>query len=346
MPRQVEQTRFALSEDKRYLLLAFPELFKDARVVIVPQHWARGKYISLFDKSPPDIVCPSFWELKWATGCIFNCEYCYLQGTLYGKMSPRLKCLDELKNVLVQFLRWAENERLKVLLNTGELTDSFAIPSWANRLLSVFDEIAGESPNLKVLFVTKGGLKHIRPLIEHKAAMEYSIVSFSINTPTAARAFEGTAPDPLDRINAARLCQDLGFEVRLRLDPLIPTEGWEKEVPELIYTLLSKKEIEAARITIGTLRGLYKTIKFTSNRQWLKFLKGGERTGWGLKMPKEVRLALYRNVLLSLKELGFQGQAALCKETLSTWRALVQEGLLQDPGMFPLWHGVICNCVS
>ena len=129
MPRQVEQTRFVLSEDKRYLLLAFPELFKDARVVIVPQHWAKGKYISLFDKSPPDIVCPSFWELKWATGCIFNCEYCYLQGTLYGKMSPRLKCLDELKSVLVRFLRWAENERLKILLNTGELTTPSPYPA-------------------------------------------------------------------------------------------------------------------------------------------------------------------------------------------------------------------------
>ena len=72
MPRQVEQTRFVLSEDKRYLLLAFPELFKGVRVVIVPRHWARGKYISLFDKSPPDIVCPSFWELKWLTCSAFS----------------------------------------------------------------------------------------------------------------------------------------------------------------------------------------------------------------------------------------------------------------------------------
>ena len=338
-------TRFVLCEENRYMLLAFPELFKGLRVVIAPRHIARGKFISLFDKSPPDIVCPSFWELKWATGCVFRCKYCYLQGTLYGNIQPRLKCLNALKDDLIRFLRWAKNAKLRVLLNTGELTDSFAMPGWTERLLRILDEVAEIMDNLKVLFVTKAGSKHIKPLLKHAKTLDYGIISFSINTHTVASRYEDLAPDPSDRIKAAKICQDYGFEVRFRLDPMIPIGDWKKEYAELLVYILSKEEVEPTRITIGTLRGLNKTIRFANDRQWTIFLKQGEKTGWGLKMPREARLLLYETVLGVLKELGFRGQIALCKETLSIWRELASKTLLNDPGSYPLWCKVFCNCL-
>jgi spore photoproduct lyase len=45
-----------------------------------------GSIITLFDKTPipkfsNDVVCPHFYELKWANGCNFNCVWYYLNGT-------------------------------------------------------------------------------------------------------------------------------------------------------------------------------------------------------------------------------------------------------------------------
>ena len=46
-----------------------------------------GSIITRFERTPlparpTDVVCPHFLELKWATGCPFDCAWCYLKGTL------------------------------------------------------------------------------------------------------------------------------------------------------------------------------------------------------------------------------------------------------------------------
>ena len=61
-----------------------------------------GSIIKLFDrtpepKNPTDVVCPHFYELKWANGCNFNCAWCYLNGTyrfLSRGKKPHLKDID------------------------------------------------------------------------------------------------------------------------------------------------------------------------------------------------------------------------------------------------------------
>jgi hypothetical protein len=50
--------------------------------------------IVYFNKTPPGIACPHFFELRWAFGCNFDCQWCYLLlgqwrylllGTSFGK---------------------------------------------------------------------------------------------------------------------------------------------------------------------------------------------------------------------------------------------------------------------
>ncbi|MCK5031383.1 MAG: hypothetical protein KAR64_07950, partial [Thermoplasmatales archaeon] len=70
-----------------------------------------GSIIKLFDRTPKpekptDVVCPHFYELKWANGCNFNCAWCYLNGTyrfLSRGKKPHLKDVDIIINHLDQF---------------------------------------------------------------------------------------------------------------------------------------------------------------------------------------------------------------------------------------------------
>jgi len=336
---------FPITEGNKYLLDLFPDVIRKFRLVIVPQKWRCTPFISFFSKSPPDIVCPSFWELKWAIGCPFKCDYCYLQGTFHGNKAPRIKDLEKLKLQLKEFLEWATSEKLRVILNTGELTDSLAVIKWTRELLPILIDTIGIYEGYhKVLFVTKGGKAHVKPLLEKSGELiDFSVVSFSLNARKVAQLYEHGTSSPDDRLAAAKACQDIGFEVRIRLDPIIPIERWKEAYLELMHLMIVEYGLIPARITIGTLRGLYKTIKYAENKAWIAFLKNGERTGWGQKMKYEERAKIYKYIIEKLKEYGYKNPIAICKETLMMWKEL--DCFLGKPGHFPLWENVNCNCV-
>ena len=307
----------------------------------LPNSWTSTKYITYFNKTPKDIVCPHFWELKWAYGCPFNCTYCYLQGTLYGKKQPKLKNIQDLTKELDKFLTKADQQGLKILLNAGELCDSLAVPKWTEILINKIGNTLMKHEGHKILLVTKGGTKHIKPLLQKKESKKIFIVSFSLNSQTAAKKFEIDAPPPSERIKAAKLLIDNEYTVRLRIDPMIPIENWKKEYTQLIENLVEHGLLKV-RITLGTLRGLRKTINFSKNQEWKKYLQKGEKTGWGLKIYPPLRDEIYRHTIQQLKKHGFKGEIALCKETHNMWTRL--KNLLYNPGQPEKWQNTKCNC--
>ncbi|MCD6410008.1 MAG: radical SAM protein [Candidatus Verstraetearchaeota archaeon] len=310
---------------------------------MIPKKWLDSRFIAYFNKAPPSIVCPSFWLLKWSTGCPFHCSYCYLQGTLYGKKQPRLKDLEEMRRELERFLSWADDSNLEVLLNAGELSDSLAIAPWTNKLIEILCEVLIRHNGHKVLLVTKGGTKHITPLLTASQNLaDKFIVSFSVNSIAAAKKFENGAPSPDNRLKAAKILQEQGFEIRLRIDPVIPIANWKTSYLALLEKIFTRYELKPSRITIGTLRGLRKTIRFAKKRDWYQYLKSGEKTGWGLKPPFNLRIKMYSLLIESIRSYGYKEPIALCKETLEAWQALRKH--LEDPGNPPQWQNVKCNC--
>lgn len=313
------------------------------RIVEVPETLACSRYIALFSKTPKDIVCPQFWELKWAVGCPYSCSYCYLQGTLYGRKSFRLKDLSKLEVELRRLFNWANEVGVSLLLNSGELSDSLAVPQATEKLLEILKRVLPEYQNHKVLIVTKAGLYQTAKFLKvAKGLEEYIIVSYSINARSVAKAYE-LAPPPDERLRAAKEVKERGFTVRLRLDPVIPVGGWKAEYGELVEDILMR-EVEPERITIGTLRGLLKTLIYSKDRRWVAYLRGGERTGWGLKLPPKLREEVYAYIIERLKEGSYGGVISLCKETRAMWVKLVKKGLLEDPGTPGVWELVRCNC--
>jgi len=290
-----------------------------------------GSIIKRFDKTPPperktDIVCPHFLELKWAYGCPYDCAWCYLKGTFRFRpngTSPVIKDYDKIKLHTKKFL---EEVKTPEILNTGEIADSLMYEN-ANLPFSKFIIPIFETQRLhKVLFLTKStNVKNLLEIESHNQA----IISFSLNALPVAERWE-KAPAILKRIEAAKKVFEAGYEVRIRIDPIVPVENWQKHYLQLLDIIF--ENFIPKRITLGSLRGLQSTINGCTDKSWVKYLK--ESSNWGKKIDFKTRHIMYSTVIQQLKlKYNFE-RIALCKETVQMWHALKMD-----------YKKIKCNCI-
>lgn len=280
-----------------------------------------GSIITRFDRTPipscgTDVVCPHFLQLKWATGCPYNCAWCYLQGTFRlqeYKKNPRIKDVEKMELAVRSLLEDRQNKTPEIL-NAGELADSFFTEGAADPFSKRILELLEGQDRYKILFVTKS--INVDALLT-VTNPENCIVSFSVNAPAVSKHWEHDAPDSLSRLEAAKRLVDAGFVVRLRLDPMVPIDNWKGEYDAFVDHIFEK--FTPDRITTGSLRGLQSTINNSTDKTWTTYLT--ERSNWGRKVDLEIRIDLYRNLIDKLDEKGFKN-FALCKETVDCWNAL------------------------
>ena len=282
-----------------------------------------------FEKTPFDIVCPHFWELRWAFGCPFDCAYCYLQGTGRGRKNPRYR--PEIKVIKAIDKAFKHEYFLKnpSIFNSGELSDSLMNPTYMEQIADFFETQSVH----KLLLLTKSN----RVGWLTKRHRKQTIASFSLNATEVWRRWEKRTPSPQQRIDAAKRLIESGYEVRIRIDPIFPIEDWKTHYEDLVFSVLSELRSDPNRITLGTPRGLAKTLIFAKDKSWerIAFTEKPEYTGWGKKAPESLRKEIYLFFFDKLETLGFnKSKIVMCKETRSMWRSL---GL--DPDLCR------CNCV-
>jgi spore photoproduct lyase len=282
-----------------------------------------------FNKTPSDIVCPHFWELRWAFGCPYDCAYCYLQGTGRGNKNPRYRPVSKVLDALRKAFDHEYFLRHPAIFNSGELSDSLMNPLNMKQIADMFETQSRH----KLLLLTKSD--RVEWLTQHN--MKQTVASFSLNATDVWKRWENRTPSPQQRINAAKQLMSCGYEVRIRIDPIIPIQDWEASYEDLIYTLFSELPSNPDRITLGTPRGLAKTLIFAKDRTWerIAFTDNPDHTGWGKKAPFQVRREIYLLLYEKLITLGFdRTRIALCKETPMMWKELGAS--FQDSK---------CNCV-
>ncbi len=291
-----------------------------------------GSIIKRFDKTPypvklTDVVCPHFLELKWAYGCPFDCSWCYLKGTFRFRpegIKPAFKPVEKVKLHTEAFLNQVDTPKI---LNTGEIADSL-MKEGKNLPFSKFIIPMFEGQNKhKVLFVTKS--TNIKNLLDIPSKKQV-IMSFSLNAETVATKWERRAPSVNRRLEAARKLEEAGYEVRIRIDPIVPIENWQEHYLHLLNEIFSS--FKPTRITLGSLRGLQSTINGTKDRSWVHFLK--ESSNWGKKIDFTTRLKIYKIMLEYLRNNLHYTDVALCKETVAMWEKLGMD-----------WHEIRCNCI-
>lgn len=301
-----------------------------------------GDIIVLFEKTPTprrniDVICPHFYELKWATGCPYNCDYCYLKGTLRfrawkwddRRVPPKFKPRIKIEKAVRSFINCMKKP---AILNTGELSDSLMgenqKPPFSVFLMPLF-----EGTRHRVLWLSKG--TNVKNFLEHDWQKNV-ILSWSINAVDVAK-IERKAANPFDRIKAARKVFEAGYKVRLRLDPMVPVVGWEGKYQQIITAMFDGLTPEV--VTLGTLRGLPATLAVAVKKEWVKYLT--EKSNWGRKPATEIRFAMYSFAIQEMKKLGFSTKnIGICKDTRQMHTMLKKKfGVGMD------YHTMRCNCI-
>lgn len=300
-----------------------------------------GRIIRLFDKTPhpeskTDVVCPHFLQAAMIYGCPYHCAWCYLQGTYRyiqkenGRIPIRFKAQKDIDNAIETFLTL---DMHGMVLNTSELADGLCAET--NFYGGAFSEYVMKKFNgttHKVLFLTKG--TYVKHFLEHEWQRN-AILSWSLNADPVAQKWEKLAPTVHERIKAAEQIASKGYEVRLRIDPMIAIEGYAQHYKNLVDEIFSN--LKPTRITLGCLRGLASTIARAKDKSWLPYLS--EKSNWGRKPPIEIRAALYSNVITHLKDKHGFRDVAVCKDTLEIWSWLKDKFGLD-------YREMKCNCTN
>jgi spore photoproduct lyase len=291
-----------------------------------------GSIITRFDRTPlpskaESVICPHFLELKWAYGCPFDCAWCYLKGTFRFQPTKTKPVFKDLKKVELHTRRFLEEVETPEILNTGEIADSLMGEGLDTPFSKFIIPMFEEQTRHKVLFVTKSdNVKHLLEIEPHNQV----IISFSLNADEVASMWENKAPSVERRIEAGRKLSQAGYEVRIRIDPMVPVPEWQKYYLKLVENIFVS--FIPSRITLGSLRGLQSTVNGSTDKSWVTYLKEG--SSWGKKIDFKTRYDMYFTVINQLKEKYNYYEVALCKETLAMWSRLGMD-----------YKKIKCNCV-
>ncbi|MEW6408896.1 MAG: spore photoproduct lyase family protein [Nitrospirota bacterium] len=239
-----------------------------AKKLLVIGTASRNQFVERF-RNKLDCLCPGFYCITpLNNGCYYSCMYCYLQITYRG-VFPYIKInvnLDELKKAIIDAVKkeWSLNNRGSDF-NCGEKLDSLSFDNYLelSKILVPFFAETHELEHSTLLMLTKSD--NVNNLIniarENSNMTKNTVLSWSLNAEEFAQKYEIGSPSPTKRLAAAKKCQDVGYKIRLRIDPLLILPNWRygytKLVEDIFITFKPEyiKEKTGIEPHVGLLRG-------------------------------------------------------------------------------------------
>ncbi|WP_419657506.1 hypothetical protein Dvar_66500 [Desulfosarcina variabilis str. Montpellier] len=285
--------------------------------------------VDQFEMTDDRILCPHFDRLKYASnGCFYQCDWCYLKLT-YRANQPFIKVYANYGQIIRQLEKTLSNRSDPVIFNSGEMADSLAL----EHLIGAGQKFIpwfGASDNGYLFMLTKSDNVNEILDLPHNG---HTIIAWSMNHDWVSRKFEIGAPPFMRRLNAAQRLQNAGYPVRIRLDPIVPFDGWEKAYAETVRIIFEK--IRPERITLGTLRfeaGFYKNRHsiFTSGPELPSILEGmqpmfesklmdsGKTSVGKYSYSEDQRIEIFRFIIEEIRRYS-DCRIALCKESARVW---------------------------
>jgi len=181
--------------------------------------------------------------------CIYECEYCYLQGYF---SSPDIVLFLNHEEICNEISRVASNHALQpVWFHAGEFSDSLAL-SGINEDWEVYWETVKNLKNAFLELRTKS--TNINSILK-LGSLPNVVVSFSISPNQISREIDLKTPEARLRVEAMKKLVSEGHRVGIHLDPIVFYEGYIED-----YRSLAKELAEAvpdeflAYVSLGVVR--------------------------------------------------------------------------------------------
>ena len=189
-------------------------------------------------------VCPSFGNRRFyysstVMNCIFDCEYCYLQGMYPSANLVVFVNVQEVFAEVEAVIGDAAAERregqpgpLIYLCNSYD-TDLLAIRNIAP-LADMWLDFACKHPELLIEMRTKSAAA---TWLSDFTALDNVIVAWTLSPDVVSREYEHGAPPLAARLAAARKAAEAGWRIRICLDPILFISSWKKHYGALVETV-------------------------------------------------------------------------------------------------------------
>lgn len=253
-----------------------------------------------------------------AWGCPCDCAYCFLQSEQTG-WRPVLR--TDPTEVVSQVERFCNEAAGPIRLHAGEVCDVFAFDPLTGVAAGLADAVRPFGERVRLELRTK--MDCVDGLLATTPA-ENVVVSFTLCPKQQARQYDFGADPPEARIAAAVRCQQAGWRVGLRFDPIVTATGWEHSYDELLEELSQRLDPERiADVSLGVLR-YDAALRRIMRRRWPRLGVGSteyQRCSDGLMRPsRPIRSAIYRHLLARLR--AWLGDVAVefCMETPAVLR--------------------------
>jgi spore photoproduct lyase len=274
-------------------------------------------------EKPAGVLCCQFFEVKFSNGCMFHCDFCYLRNTFKyrnwrGGEQTLFSNTDDLKCEIREYMKFDK----PYVFHTGEVADSLAAPGSEQIITWLVKQFGMQKRHTLLLLTKSNNVEFLMPLPHNSR----TVCGFSVNPPEIAQRFEVGAATTEERLAAAEMVMETGYPVMVRVDPMIPIDGWERQYMELFERL---NTMPLHGVVVGTLRA-FPNLRNLMRPALRKLLTVRDIDGrWHI--PNETRTAMYN---LAFGTLKFK-RMGLCKESGSRWGELIRK-------FGP--HEFICNC--
>lgn len=175
------------------------------------------------------------YQLPLVSGCMGQCEYCYLNTQLGDK--PFVKVHVNIEDILNQAKKYIDERLPEITIFEGAATsDPIPVEPYTHFLQKAI-KFFGENKNARFRFVTKYNDIDSLLDLEHNGHTE---IRFSINTSSIINQYEHSTASRDSRIEASIKVAQAGYPMGFLVAPVFIYSNWKEEYHDLLLQLKSK----------------------------------------------------------------------------------------------------------
>jgi spore photoproduct lyase len=247
-----------------------------------------------------------------------DCSYCYLQE--YLARNPALKVFANIDDLVAEADELlTKHRRYFFRIGTGEITDSLILDPYIGFTRAVVPFFAEQS-NVLLELKTKSNCVEDLLTLDPRGRI---VVSWSMNPQAVIDAEEHGTASLLERLQAARLCQDAGYRLGFHFDPLIEYPDWQKDYEELVEQLFAMVDWRGISwLSMGVLRntpGLKRAMRERFPGTRLLAAEQLPSPDGKLRYFQPLRIEMYRTMLGWIRRSAPTVKVYLCMESKHVW---------------------------
>mgnify|MGYP006280580073 CR=1 FL=1 len=291
----------------------------------------KGNFIVPWDRTEDESsYCPAHWaDLRIGRGaCGLRCRACFLVMTHRLFCDPSRHLLYEntgdFERAVKKWLKDPDRKNLGLGIDCSDSLLYEGVVGHARRLIPHFASVHANPHGCKFILLTKSANVHYLEGLPS----DNVLLTFSLNPEKIADLWEGkfddgtrVTPSVDRRLNASLRGEQMGFEVRWRVDPIFPVPQW-KQTYQRFFEKAAKDGHRPTRITLGTYREMQPTL-LTFSRKWglpplevdrPDLQKDGDHYHLKSEQRAEIYTFLRKTIVESWREFAPPPTVALCKE--------------------------------